>query len=126
MEIEVLVVPDCPNQQLAADRLRRALDDVGLPDTGFTTRVVIAGQADTERSAFTGSPTILINGRDPFAEPGTAPAVACRAYRTGHGLAGAPDLDQLRQALAQAAVRQDEHPPVHPRAGRGKLRDAEP
>jgi len=100
MEIEVLVVPDCPNEMVAAERLRQALDDVGLREVGFTTRVV-ADQADAERSGFTGSPTILIDGRDPFAEPGRAPGLACRVYRTPGGLAGAPSVEQLRQALSR-------------------------
>jgi hypothetical protein len=99
MEIVVLVVPDCTNEKTAADRLREALDDVGLRDSGFTTRVV-ADQTEAERIGFTGSPTILIDGRDPFAEPGgVAPALTCRVYRAKGGLAGAPDLDQLRRAL---------------------------
>ncbi|MEU7377999.1 hypothetical protein [Streptomyces albidoflavus] len=102
MEIEVLVVPDCPHQQLAEERLRQALDDAGLDTTGFTTRVV-ADHAEAERSAFTGSPTILIDGRDPFAVPGTTPSLSCRIYRTPYGPAGASGLDQLRQALQEAA-----------------------
>uniref|UniRef100_A0AAU2UVT8 Thioredoxin-like fold domain-containing protein n=1 Tax=Streptomyces sp. NBC_00003 TaxID=2903608 RepID=A0AAU2UVT8_9ACTN len=57
-----------------AERLRQALDAVGLSDTVFTT-CVIAEQAEAERSGFTGSPTILIDGCDPFAEPGYAPGL---------------------------------------------------
>ncbi|MFC9543027.1 hypothetical protein ACFTXK_00010 [Streptomyces sp. NPDC056956] len=102
MEIEVLVVPDCPNEKVAADRLRQALDEVGLREVGFTVRVV-ADQAEAERIAFTGSPTIWIGGRDPFAEAGREPGLACRVYRTPDGLAGAPGLDELRQALRTAA-----------------------
>ncbi|KOU36258.1 hypothetical protein [Streptomyces sp. WM6378] len=98
MEIEVLVVPDCPNEQPAVEQLRQALDDTGLRETVFTTRV-ITDQAEAERSGFTGSPTILIDGRDPFAEPGHAPGLACRVYQTPDGLAGLPALEELRQAL---------------------------
>lgn len=95
-------MPDCPHQQLAAEQLLQALGETGLSTTGFTTRV-IADQAEAERTAFTGSPTILIDGRDPFAEPGAAPSLSCRIYRTPDGPAGAPGLDQLRQALRAAA-----------------------
>ncbi|MBZ9638306.1 hypothetical protein [Streptomyces sp. PSKA30] len=102
MDIEVLVVPDCPNQQLVEERLRQALDGAGLSGTAFTTRV-IADQREAERSGFTGSPTILIDGRDPFAEPGASASVACRIYRTPGGLASAPEADQIRQALRAAA-----------------------
>lgn len=44
----------------------------------------------------------LINGRDPFAEPGTTPSLSGRIYRTPRGPAGAPSLDQLRQAPQKA------------------------
>jgi hypothetical protein len=63
MEIEILLVPDCPNEKPAAERLRSALDGMGLSHTTFTTRVV-ADQAEAERLGCTGSPTILVNGRD--------------------------------------------------------------
>ena len=96
------MVPDCPHRQLAEQRLRQALAGAGLPATGFSTRV-IADEAEAERSGFTGSPTILVDGRDPFAEPGRPPGLACRMYRTATGLSGAPDADRLRQALAAAS-----------------------
>ncbi|MFD1545802.1 thioredoxin family protein [Nonomuraea guangzhouensis] len=102
MEIKVLTVPDCPNQQLAAERLRQALAETGLSTTDLTTHV-IADQAEAERYGFTGSPTILIDGRDPFAEPGAPSSLSCRLYRTPDGPAGAPGLDQLRQALRAVA-----------------------
>ncbi|MFE4801545.1 hypothetical protein ACFRFL_42955 [Streptomyces sp. NPDC056708] len=86
----------------AEERLRQALDDAQLSTTDFITRVV-ADQAEAERSAFTGSPTMLIGGLDPFAEPGATPSLSCRIYRIPHDPAGAPGLDQLRQALQTAA-----------------------
>lgn len=103
MDIEMLVVPDCPNEQLAAERLRQALAGAGLSATTFTTRV-IADQAQAERSGFTGSPTILIDGHDPFAEPGATPSLSCRIYHALDGPTGAPDLVRLRQVLAAAAA----------------------
>ncbi|MET9662552.1 hypothetical protein [Streptomyces sp. NPDC006510] len=85
----------------AVERLRRALDEAGAADTWVTTRV-ITEQAEAERMGFTGSPTILIDGRDPFAEPGRAAGLTCRVYRTPDGPAGVPTLDQVRHALAAA------------------------
>jgi hypothetical protein len=101
MEIEV-VVPDCPNVKPAVDRLWRVLDDLGLRKTTFTMRV-IANQAEAERAGFTGSSTILVDGRDPLAELGRPPGLTCRTYQTPDGLAGVPALDQLRQVLQTAA-----------------------
>jgi len=47
-----------------------------------------------------GSPTVLVDGRDPFAAPGTPASVSCRLYQDEGGRAqGAPSLTRLRQAL---------------------------
>ena len=54
---------------------------------------------------FIGSPTVLIDGQDPFASPGQWPSLACRIYQNPNGPSGIPDLRQLRQALKQAAHR---------------------
>ena len=48
---------------------------------------------------FHGSPSILVDGVDVFAEPGAGVGLSCRIYRTPEGLAGAPTLDQLRAKL---------------------------
>ncbi|MFJ1617801.1 hypothetical protein ACIODT_35840 [Streptomyces sp. NPDC088251] len=101
MEIEILVVPDCPNEKPAAEQLRRALDGLGLTDTMFTTRI-IADQAEAERIGSTGSPTVLINGRDPFLESGRPAGLTCRVYRTAGRPTGLPGADQLREALISA------------------------
>ena len=50
-----------------------------------------------------GSPTLLIDGVDPFAVPGQPPSMSCRLYRDDDGQAsGAPSAGQLRQALERA------------------------
>ncbi|HEX5496006.1 MAG TPA: hypothetical protein VFX70_15665 [Mycobacteriales bacterium] len=102
MRIELLVVPGCPNEEPAAAAIRRALVNLRLPDTPVHIRVVeTAGEA--EGKAFGGSPTILLDGVDPFAEPGVRPVLACRLYPTPAGLAGVPDDRMLRQAIGRAA-----------------------
>lgn len=103
MEIEIVVVPDCPNEQLATDRLRQVMAETGLTTTTVTTRV-IADQAQAEGSGFTGSPTILIDGQDPFAEPGATPSLSCRIYHTPDGPTGAPEVVRLRRVLEAAAA----------------------
>jgi len=103
MDVELLVVPDCPNDAPTAALLRTALDDVGLARIPVTTTVIDTPE-QAERRGFVGSPTILIDGHDPFAEPGLPVALACRIYRNTTGPAGIPDLRQLRQALKRAAA----------------------
>lgn len=94
MNIELLVIPDCPHAAAAEALVRAALREAGSPD--LVHRRLIQTRADAERQGFIGSPTILIDGVDPFAEPGRPPALACRIYP---GTGGLPPADRLRQAL---------------------------
>ncbi|MDD2818159.1 MAG: thioredoxin family protein [Candidatus Nanopelagicales bacterium] len=55
--------------------------------------------ADAVRAGFIGSPTILIDGMDPFAVDGSQPGLACRLYSTPAGLRGCPTLEQLLTVL---------------------------
>ena len=72
--------------------------------------------------------TLLVNGFDPFAAPGTPASVSCRLYRDQSRPAdGAPSVAALREALRHAAG-----PPVPAglaeaigRAGRGRLAPVE-
>lgn len=55
---------------------------------------------DAEKYQFAGSPTLLINGRDPFASDDLAPiGLACRTYMTDAGRAASPSVEQLKEAL---------------------------
>ncbi|MGW1848179.1 DF family (seleno)protein [Streptomyces sp. NPDC001966] len=101
MKIELLIVPGCPNSEPAADQIRQMIGELGLHDAAFQTRT-ITDHAAAEAAGFTGSPTILIDGQDPFAELGREAGVTCRLYQTPHGPAGIPTADQLRQALSNA------------------------
>lgn len=102
MDVELLVVPDCPNEAIAYDLTRAVLADLGVVASVRTT--VIGSDEHAQARGFTGSPMFLVNGRDPFAEPGAAVAVACRVYRTPAGSAGVPAPEQLRDAFRNAAL----------------------
>jgi hypothetical protein len=52
-----------------------------------------------ERVGFRGSPTILIDGRDPFATGAEPIGMSCRVFRTEDGAQGAPTEAQLREVL---------------------------
>lgn len=95
VDIKLLVVPDCPNESIAAATLRTALDDVGVAGTTFHTTLIDTGQR-AEQGGFTGSPTILSGGHDPFFEPGRTPALAWRIYRSEAGTAGSPVVGRAR------------------------------
>jgi hypothetical protein len=103
MHVDVLVVPDCPQAETTTHVVRRTLDELGLTDVRVTTTVVTS-QAQAEKLGFVGSPTVMIDGRDPFADPARSPGLACRLYRDETALTGTPPAARLRRALRQAAA----------------------
>ena len=94
--VSVVVVPDCPHRDLAVARASQALVDAGFRATVEVLVVTTPEEADAV--GFGGSPTVLIDGRDPFPAPEST-TWACRLYPTEEGLQGAPSLAQLREAL---------------------------
>ena len=101
MRITVLAVPDCPNAPVAVGRITAAL--AGRPAS--VELVEVTGQAEATRLRMTGSPTILLDGVDPFAGAGAVPSVSCRIYRGSDGAAaGAPSVQDLTAALSAAGL----------------------
>jgi hypothetical protein len=105
VRIELIVVPDCPDGDAAAELLRQALIDIGLAGVEFETTAVSTPE-EAVRRGFGGSPSFIANDVDLF---GAIPvgALACRVYPTDAGRAGVPALRDLRQALKRAADQQD-------------------
>ncbi|MFC9790481.1 thioredoxin family protein [Rhodococcus sp. NPDC127528] len=104
MKVEVVYFDGCPNWHTARDRLHEALTAVGRSDIAVRLRQV-ATIDDAEATAFTGSPTVLIDGVDPFAESGAVVGLSCRVYRTSDGAEGSPTVAQLVAALRHAGAR---------------------
>ena len=103
MELTVLATPGCPNAPVLEQRLAEVLAD--RPAVTMTRRVITSA-VQAARWGMHGSPTLLVNGKDPFAVPGTPPALACRLYRDEDGsLQGAPSVPALRRALEHACDR---------------------
>ena len=103
MDIELLYFDGCPNWEKARDRLAEALAATGNAGTPIRLRRIETPEA-AERTAFPGSPTIRIDGTDPFA-PTDGVGLSCRVYRTVTGLGGAPSVADLILALRQAEDR---------------------
>jgi Alkylmercury lyase len=128
MQLTVLAVPGCPNGPVLEDRLAAVLDGrAGV----WVSLQVVSEEGEAARWGMHGSPTLLIDGVDPFAEPGQAPSMSCRLYRDETGqLSGAPSVGQLLQAIepAQAAATGPGDPAWLDsvgRAGRGRVAPAE-
>ena len=97
MEITLLYFDSCPNWRVAdelLDRLAHEHQDVTVH------RRIVDTQEEAERVRFVGSPTILIDGVDPWAPEGAPVGLSCRMFTTPDGLRGSPTWDQLKAAAA--------------------------
>src|SRR5215831_4593036 len=102
MDVTVLAIAGCPHAALLEERLAAAL--AGGPPPVIIRRV-ITNPAEAARAGLHGSPTVLLDGSDPFATPGQAASMSCRLYDNGAGqLEGAPSVAQLRQAIGYARL----------------------
>ncbi len=97
MEIQLLYFDDCPNWQQMDGRLREALAVARL--NIVPEHVEVTTPEDAERLNFRGSPTVLVDGRDPFADHAAPVGLSCRVYATPDGLRGAPTVAQLIKVL---------------------------
>ncbi|MGA5191613.1 organomercurial lyase [Streptomyces griseoincarnatus] len=101
MRITVLTVPDCPNAPVVRERITEALGG----REAQVELVEVREEAEAARWGMTGSPTVLVDGVDPFAVAGAPASVSCRLYRDEEGRpGGAPSIEALRQVLAGAGV----------------------
>jgi hypothetical protein len=128
MRLTILAVPGCPNAPVLDDRLATVLS--GWAELSLSHQVIF-DEREAARRGMRGSPTLLIDGTDPFAEPGQAPGLSCRRYRDEDGqLSGAPSVSQLRHVLEQAlAASVSPNDPAWPdevgRGGRGRVAPTE-
>jgi len=99
MDVALLYFEDCPNWKVADERLSAIAAE--RADIRLTRHLVVT-PAEAERTGFHGSPSILVDGVDVFAEPGSEVGLSCRRYLTPNGYEGAPTLEQLRVVLADA------------------------
>ena len=94
-DVVVQYFDGCPNWTIARDRIATVLDE----SSSTLTFEQINTIEKAEKAGFRGSPTILINGTDPFANPTAPVGLACRIYTTEAGTEGSPSIAQLQQAL---------------------------
>ena len=98
MHVLLIYDSDCPHWPVARDHLNEAIriSDVGSIDV----RLIESSHTHHDAAATThGSPTILIDGVDPFPADRRGSSGHCRLYATARGFEGAPSVDQLVEAL---------------------------
>lgn len=84
----------CPNWEETERRLAR----LGVPVTLQRIETV----EEAVRLGFRGSPTVLVNGVDPFHDAGAPVGLSCRIYRGPTGPAGMPSADDLEKVIEAA------------------------
>lgn len=94
-EVTLLYFDGCPSWQTADERLRALAGEFGFDLRHQKVETPEAAEA----FSFRGSPTILVDGRDVFAEGDEPVGLSCRIYQTPEGPAGSPTVEQLRAAL---------------------------
>jgi hypothetical protein len=90
MHVRIVYRKDCPCIEAA-----RANVDAALALLGRSARVDLVSletEQDAQREAMHGSPTIMVDGRDPFAPVDAAISLTCRPE-------GAPTVRQLLEVL---------------------------
>jgi hypothetical protein len=95
--VTLLYFNGCPNWPTVHERLRAALHRSGR--NAPVRRRTVDTIEDARALGFTGSPTILIDGNDPFGDSAAPASLSCRVYRTPDGLAGSPTVEQLVEVL---------------------------
>ena len=91
--VTLLYVDGCPNWQTLDARLRAVADEMDLT----IVHREISSVDEATQLGFLGSPTILVDGTDPFACSDEPTGLTCRRYETPDGPAGCPTVSQLRR-----------------------------
>jgi hypothetical protein len=97
MDYELRTIQGCPNSGPALGLFRTALEADGKDASHLRLREVTS-EAEAQALHFHGSPSFIAEGRDLFPSE-TAPALSCRVYLSGHGVAGLPSAESLRTAV---------------------------
>ncbi len=101
MNITLQYFDHCPNWNTTSRYLIELIEELGFEiEIGY--QLIETPEAAAEHH-FRGSPTVLIDGVDPFANPDAPFGLSCRIYLTDEGTAGSPSRAQLRAALEAAA-----------------------
>lgn len=100
MKITLQYFEGCPNWETAVARLKKLVKETAADDVAIDYQLIDSPEM-AERVGFHGSPTFLVDGRDPFLTGDEEVGMMCRVYRTNEGFQGAPTEAQLRRLLSK-------------------------
>ena len=101
MKVTIQYFDGCPHWKLADERVRRVLEGASTDDVTLEYELVNSPEK-AERVGFHGSPTILVDGRDPFVTGDEPVGLTCRVFRTEAGVEGSPTEAALRKVLLRS------------------------
>ena len=96
MDVTLLYFDDCANWTDTDRHLEALATELG---NLVITHHLVDTPEEAERTSFRGSPSVIVDGVDPFADPDAPVGLSCRVYQTPDGPAGSPTIDQLRAVL---------------------------
>ena len=101
MKIEILYVAECPSHPAAMKLVREVLSSEGV--AADVRDVLVTDELMATNLAFSGSPTIRINGKDVAEESSQRKsfALSCRLY-PGSAEIGLPPVEMVRRAVVKA------------------------
>jgi hypothetical protein len=88
---------DCPNWRITERHLSTLVAEGVDATVAFQ---LIDSYDNAIKHGFRGSPTVLVDGVDPFAHDEAPLGLSCRIYDTESGPSGSPSLEQLRAVIA--------------------------
>jgi hypothetical protein len=98
MQVSVVYFVGCANWERAAHHVRLALDAIGRTDLDIG-YLAVETEAEAVEAGMRGSPTILLDGQDLFADGPSDAGLTCRLYATTEGRHGAPAVRDLVEAF---------------------------
>lgn len=98
MKVTIQYFDGCPHWKLAEQRVRRVLEGMSSDDVTLDYELIDSPET-AERVGFHGSPTILVDGRDPFVTGIEQVGMSCRVFSTEDGIQGAPTEAEIRKLL---------------------------
>jgi len=98
MKITIQYFDGCPHWKLADERVRHVIGDFASDDVTLEYQFIDSPET-ADQLGFHGSPTILIDGLDPFITGVEQVGMSCRVFRTEDGIQGAPTEAELRKLL---------------------------
>ena len=100
MDVSLLYFDGCPNHDATLTLLNRLLEDAGWD--GELELINVESQERAEDLGFRGSPTVLIDGVDPFLDADAPVGLSCRIYATDDGYRGTPPEAELNSAIRRS------------------------